>query len=77
MLKSKNMLEEVKSLKRILKNTNNLCQDTPDMADEYQYELQHGDIIISATDGIFDNLFNYEILKIVKEFKAKHQVLCS
>ena len=26
---------------------------------------------MSATDGIFDNLFNHEILRIVREFKNK------
>eukprot|EP00350_Pseudokeronopsis_sp_OXSARD2_P005489 CAMPEP_0170555288 /NCGR_PEP_ID=MMETSP0211-20121228/13197_1 /TAXON_ID=311385 /ORGANISM="Pseudokeronopsis sp., Strain OXSARD2" /LENGTH=100 /DNA_ID=CAMNT_0010865039 /DNA_START=2146 /DNA_END=2445 /DNA_ORIENTATION=- len=45
------------------------------MADYYSYELQHGDILVSATDGVFDNLFNHEILKLVKDFKTKHPVL--
>ena len=45
------------------------------MADYYSYELQNGDILVSATDGVFDNLFNHEILKLVKDFKAKHPVL--
>jgi len=52
-----------------------MCQDKPDDADEYSFELQDGDIIISATDGIFDNLFSHEILDIVKNFKAKHKRL--
>ena len=41
------------------------------MADEYEFELQDGDIVVSATDGVFDNLFMHEILKIVKDFKIK------
>ncbi len=32
-------------------------------------ELRDGDIIISATDGVFDNLFQHEILSIVSSFK--------
>ena len=54
-----------------------MCQDKPDDADEYSFELLDGDIIISATDGIFDNLFSHEILDIVKNFKAKHKRLYS
>lgn len=69
--------EEVKNLRKVLRNRNNLCQDVPDMADEYTIELQDGDIIISATDGVFDNLFTHEILKIVKDFKAKNPRLCT
>lgn len=70
-LKQKGYVKEVMSLKKVLKNKNNLCQDTPDMADEYEFELQDGDIVVSATDGVFDNLFMHEILKIVKDFKIK------
>jgi serine/threonine protein phosphatase PrpC len=76
-LELKGKVEEVKCLKKVLKNKNNLCQDVPDMADEYTIELQDGDIIISATDGVFDNLFTHEILKIVKDFKAKNPRLCT
>lgn len=39
-----------------------MCQDKPDDSEEYSFELQEGDIIVSATDGIFDNLFSHEIL---------------
>ncbi len=46
-----------------------MCQDKPEHSDEYCYELLDGDIIISATDGVFDNLFSHEILQTVKEFK--------
>ena len=42
------------------------------MADYYSYEMVHGDVIVSASDGVLDNLFNYEILKLVKDFKAKY-----
>ena len=52
-----------------------MCQDKPEYADEYTYELQDEDIIVSATDGVFDNLFGHEILKIVKDFKLKYNKL--
>lgn len=51
---------------------NNMCQDKPEHADDYTEELQDGDIIVTATDGVFDNLFNYEIYKCVHTFKLKH-----
>jgi serine/threonine protein phosphatase PrpC len=50
-----------------------MCQDKPDDAEEYSFELLDGDIIVSATDGIFDNLFSHEILQIVRNFKIKHK----
>ena len=43
-----------------------MCQDKPEDADEYNVDLQDGDIIVSATDGVFDNLFLHEILSIVR-----------
>ena len=46
-----------------------MCQDMPEHADEYHLAIQEGDIIVSATDGIFDNLFNHEILSIITEYK--------
>lgn len=32
----------------------------------YQIQAKDGDIIILATDGVYDNLFEHEILAIVK-----------
>jgi len=74
-LKQVGKIEEFKKLKKVLKRVDNLCQDKPEYSDEYNYELQEGDIIISCTDGVFDNLFSHEILKICREFKQKHPVL--
>jgi serine/threonine protein phosphatase PrpC len=39
------------------------------LADEYTCEAQVGDIVVCATDGVFDNLFNHEVLEIIKRFK--------
>ncbi|KAK2046981.1 5-azacytidine resistance protein azr1 [Colletotrichum somersetense] len=42
----------------------NLC-DCPRDADVTQHNLRHGDIVVFATDGVWDNLFNQDILRIV------------
>lgn len=49
-----------------------MCQDLPEHSDEYTEELMDGDIIFSATDGVFDNLFSYEIFKCVRDFKLQY-----
>ncbi|KAF6837626.1 5-azacytidine resistance protein azr1 [Colletotrichum plurivorum] len=41
-----------------------LC-DFPADADVTQHSLRHGDIVVFATDGVWDNLFNQDILRIV------------
>ncbi|RCI11500.1 hypothetical protein L249_7767 [Ophiocordyceps polyrhachis-furcata BCC 54312] len=40
-----------------------LC-DLPRDADVYQHRLRHGDVILLATDGLLDNLFHQDILRI-------------
>eukprot|EP00345_Euplotes_harpa_P006604 CAMPEP_0168318512 /NCGR_PEP_ID=MMETSP0213-20121227/522_1 /TAXON_ID=151035 /ORGANISM="Euplotes harpa, Strain FSP1.4" /LENGTH=180 /DNA_ID=CAMNT_0008319591 /DNA_START=1671 /DNA_END=2213 /DNA_ORIENTATION=- len=42
--------------------------DEPTLADTYQVKLKPGDIIMLATDGLFDNLFKHEILRVVDDF---------
>ena len=39
--------------------------DFPQDADVVEYSLRHGDVLVLATDGVFDNLFNQDILQIV------------
>ena len=63
--------EEVQKLRKILRKKNNVCQDTPEAADDYTVPLKDGDVCISASDGVLDNLFQHEILTIVKEYRAK------
>ena len=70
--------EEVQKLRKILRKKNNVCQDTPDAADDYTVPLKDGDVCISASDGVLDNLFQHEILTLVKEYRAKqpgHHIL--
>lgn len=40
-------------------------EDTPRDAAVSTLSMQHGDVLVLATDGVFDNLNNSEILKIV------------
>ena len=44
------------------------CEDLPEDSDNYQLRVREGDLVILGTDGIFDNLFEDEILEIVKSF---------
>ena len=39
--------------------------DMPEHADIYEYEILSGDIIVLATDGIWDNIFDYRIVEIL------------
>ncbi|KAI1773998.1 protein serine/threonine phosphatase 2C [Hypoxylon cercidicola] len=41
-----------------------LC-DYPKDADVTQHTLKHGDILVFASDGVWDNMFNQDILRIV------------
>jgi hypothetical protein len=41
--------------------------DHPQSAQRFNIKLQHGDIVIMASDGVFDNLFDEEILSIVAD----------
>ena len=65
-------LKECQKLLGILKKKNSVCQDDPSCADEYSVQLKDSDIIVSGTDGVFDNLFTHEILGIVSEYRKKH-----
>lgn len=38
--------------------------DLPRDADVTQHKLRHGDVLVLATDGVLDNLFNQDILRI-------------
>ncbi len=39
------------------------CNDHPSEAKVYEFEVQEGDVIICATDGLFDNLFEEQMEK--------------
>jgi protein phosphatase PTC7 len=48
-------------------NARNYIQSNPKEADKQQFDVQDGDLIICATDGLFDNLYNHQILKEASE----------
>lgn len=43
--------------------------DEPQDADLSEVEVEHGDVVVVATDGVLDNLFPEELVQIVKEGK--------
>ena len=50
-------------------------KDKPSDSVLYQWKVEEGDIVIWATDGLFDNLFINEILNIVDVFHAQNWYL--
>jgi serine/threonine protein phosphatase PrpC len=57
--------KEAKQL-RFMIEKKKLCKDDPETADQYNYKVMDGDIFVLGTDGIFDNVFSYEIKDIIK-----------
>ena len=47
--------------------------DKPEDADVYEIELLPGDIVILGSDGLFDNMWNYELEAIVADHIAVSQ----
>mmetsp|Transcript_7917 Transcript_7917/g.14774 ORF Transcript_7917/g.14774 Transcript_7917/m.14774 type:complete len:347 (+) Transcript_7917:27-1067(+) len=45
--------------------------DTPDVADGDEVQLQRGDVVVLATDGVFDNMYDKEIGGIVVRHSRK------
>lgn len=43
---------------------------SPDAADSTTFDVQLGDIILTATDGLFDNMPDYMILQELKKLKV-------
>lgn len=42
-------------------------QDKPSDSDLYELEVEHGDVIVVGTDGVFDNVFTDDLVAIVVE----------
>ena len=40
----------------------------PEEADVTKHLLRHGDVLIFATDGVWDNLTHQDVLKVVSKF---------
>lgn len=47
------------------------CFLSPDAADSTTFDVQLGDIILTATDGLFDNMPDYMILQELKKLKVR------
>ena len=60
-LRAKGRYNELNLLKKALAN-NQFCNDQPEDSELYQLKIKDGDLVILATDGVFDNLFKKEIL---------------
>jgi protein phosphatase PTC7 len=44
-------------------------EDTPKRADRYELPMQPADIVVIATDGFWDNLFDQKILQLINGWK--------
>lgn len=49
--------------------------DDPLKADEQIHEVKDGDILVLGTDGLFDNLFDVQIIDLVRPFMRDRDVL--
>uniref|UniRef100_A0A3Q0SL86 Protein phosphatase n=1 Tax=Amphilophus citrinellus TaxID=61819 RepID=A0A3Q0SL86_AMPCI len=47
-----------------------VLSDSPEAADSSSFDVQLGDIILTATDGLFDNMPDYMILQELKKLKV-------
>jgi protein phosphatase PTC7 len=65
-LKKQNKSKELTNLKNAI-SMNRFCEDKPEDSDIYQIRVREGDLLLLATDGVFDNLFQDEILRIVTQ----------
>lgn len=60
-LKQMNKKKELENLRKAMKERK-FCEDSPEDSDIYQLRIREGDLLILGSDGIFDNLFEEEIL---------------
>ncbi|KAH0479600.1 MAG: uncharacterized protein KVP18_001962 [Porospora cf. gigantea A] len=62
----------------LLRTMNESCygyrSDIPEMADTYEVSIKEGDLVIVATDGLFDNLFDMEVSSLVSDCLSPYEV---
>lgn len=46
--------------------------DWPSDTELYSFELKEGDVIVMGTDGLFDNMWNDDLSRIVNSFIGEH-----
>ena len=51
--------------------------DRPEDATDYELQLQSGDVIVAATDGLWDNIHMQEILPLLPNSEDAVQKVCS
>jgi serine/threonine protein phosphatase PrpC len=64
-LKLWNKKKELENLRKAMRERK-FCEDAPEDSDLYQLRVREGDLLILGTDGVFDNLFEEEILLIIR-----------
>jgi len=47
------------------------AQDLPHKAALYSFQVQEGDLVILGSDGLWDNLFEYELLELLEDAAQK------
>ena len=52
---------------------NRFCEDAPEDSDIYHVRVREGDLLLLATDGVFDNLFLDEIIAIVRNMTSRKE----
>lgn len=55
---------------------NSRTSDRPSDAEELTVKVMAGDIVIAGTDGLFDNIYNVEIEKILSQFQKGDEKIC-
>eukprot|EP01066_Platyproteum_vivax_P017829 Platyproteum_vivax@DN7440_c0_g4_i1.p1 len=64
-----NQTDGLKRLAQLLKaHKNNSNSDPPEGAEVYSFDIQEGDLVIMGTDGVLDNLFDWEICNLCSFF---------
>lgn len=54
---------------------NNVLSDSPDSADQYSFPVKDGDVILVATDGVFDNVPKKLLLETLKEVEGERDAV--
>lgn len=54
----------------------NVLSDSPDSADTLSFPVENGDVILAATDGVFDNVPTDLLLDILKTVSIKNKSHC-
>eukprot|EP00917_Polyrhabdina_sp_WS-2016_P025728 GHVP01055326.1.p1 GENE.GHVP01055326.1~~GHVP01055326.1.p1 ORF type:complete len:497 (+),score=84.91 GHVP01055326.1:249-1739(+) len=57
-----------------LSNLNPTCCDPPENAHLYRVEVKKGDLVLLATDGLFDNVWDFELAKVCDGFISPNDV---